>query len=259
MAPPVTTSAATHDHDTARLFARLHEHGDPRARELLIRHYMPLARSLANRYRRSSEPFEDLVQVANLGLVKAVDRFRPERGHSFATFAIPTIFGELRRYFRDSGWAVHLPRGLQERTLQVDSARQRLTAQSGRAPTVDEIAQYLELSRDEVLEALQAAHAYSSVSLDSPSPGADDDASTYGDTHGKEDERYELIEADLSIATAALELTARERLLLHLRFKQGLTQTEIAARIGVSQMQVSRLLRRAIDHLQHLADVDPTH
>jgi RNA polymerase sigma-B factor len=242
--------------DTTELFKLWQRDRDTQARELLIKRYMPLARSLASRYRRSSEPFDDLVQVANLGLVKAVDRFDIDRGHSFATFAVPTIFGELRRYFRDSGWSVHIPRGLQERTLQVDAAQERLTARSGRAPTVDELAVFLELSTEEVLEALQASNAYSSVSLDTPAPGADGDHASYADTHGREDPRYELLEADLTIRSAARRLPVRERQLLHLRFAKNLTQTQIAEQIGVSQMQVSRLLRRAVDHLHDLAEAD---
>jgi RNA polymerase sigma-B factor len=257
MTTPPTAPVRTESEETRRLFLRWQRRHDERAREALVRRYLPLARSLAGRYRRSSEPFEDLVQVASLGLVKAVDRFDVRRGNAFATFAIPTIFGELRRYFRDSGWAVHLPRGLQERVLQVDAAREKLTGRLGRAPRVDELAACTHLHPGDVLEAIQAADAYASVSLDAPAQGPDGDGAAYADTHGREDERYELVEDDLAIRAASGELSPRERRLLYLRFARGMTQTQIAERIGVSQMQVSRLLRKTLAHLRELADVEP--
>jgi RNA polymerase sigma-B factor len=252
MAP--TAPLGTETETTTRLFTRWNEYGDTRARDILICRYLPLARSLAGRYRRSSEPFDDLVQVASLGLVKAVDRFDVRRGNSFATFAIPTIFGELRRYFRDSGWAVHLPRGLQERALQVDAARERLTVRLGRAPRISEISDMVQLDPGEVLDAIQAADAYTSVSLDKPASGQEGDGASFAETHGEDDARYELLEDDLAIRAAAELLSPRERRLLHLRFARGMTQTEIAERIGVSQMQVSRLLRKTLAHLRELAD-----
>jgi RNA polymerase sigma-B factor len=230
--------------------------GDVAARDALIERFMPLARSLARRYDRSSEPFDDLVQVACLGLVKAVDRFDVDRGHAFASFAVPTILGELKRYFRDSGWSVHVPRGPQERALKVDEAQQRLTNRTGRAPTVSEIAEYLELSMEDVLGALQAAQAYDALSLDAPRPSRDGDSQTYGESLGEEDDRYALVEADVTVAAALRHLPERERRVLQLRFVEDLTQTEIAKRVGVSQMQVSRLLRRALDHLREITDAD---
>ena len=138
---------------------------------------MPLARGLARRYGRSSEPFEDLLQVASLGLLKALDRFDPERGHPFSSFAVPTILGEMRRYFRDSGWAVHVPRGAQERALKVRDAQERLANEHGRAPTVNQLAEYLEIDTEDVIDALQAIQAYETLSLDAPRPGADGEAS----------------------------------------------------------------------------------
>jgi RNA polymerase sigma-B factor len=159
------------------LFER-HQAGDPTAREDLVKRFMPLARSLARRYDRSSEPFEDLLQVASLGLLKALDRFDPEMGHPFASFAVPTILGEMRRHFRDAGWSVHVPRGSQERALKVRDAQERLANAHGRAPTVNELAEYLELSIEDVIDALQAIQAYESLSLDAPRPGATDEATS---------------------------------------------------------------------------------
>jgi RNA polymerase sigma-B factor len=240
--------------DPHTLFGRWQRHGDVAARDALIERFLPLARSLARRYDRSAEPFEDLMQVASLGLVKAVDRFDSTRGHAFASFAVPTILGELKRYFRDSGWAVHVPRGPQERALKVEEAQQRLTRRSGRAPTVREIAEYLEISTEDVLDALQAAQAYDTLSLDAPRPSRDDDAETYGESLGAIDERFDLVDADVTVAAALRHLPERERRVLHLRFVEDLTQTEIAERIGVSQMQVSRLLRRSLERLREIAE-----
>jgi RNA polymerase sigma-B factor len=240
--------------DSELLFQRWQRDRDPAAREALVERFLPLARSLARRYDRSSEPFDDLMQVASLGLVKAVDRYDPSRGHAFASFAVPTILGELKRYFRDSGWAVHVPRGPQERALKVEEAQQRLTLKTGRSPTVDQIAQYLEMSTEDVLGALQAGQAYDALSLDAPRPSRDGDADTYGDSLGCEDERYELVDADVTVAEALCHLPERERRVLQLRFVEDLTQTEIAKRIGVSQMQVSRLLRRSLEQLRELTD-----
>jgi RNA polymerase sigma-B factor len=250
------TQFAQRESDPGTLFVRWQHHGDVAARDALVERFMPLARSLARRYDRSSEPFDDLVQVACLGLVKAVDRFDVERGHAFASFAVPTILGELKRYFRDSGWAVHVPRGPQERALKVEEAQQRLTLRSGRAPTVAEIAEYLEMPIEDVLGALQAAQAYDALSLDAPRPSRDGDSETYGESLGEEDDRFALVDADVTVAAALRHLPDRERRVLQLRFVEDLTQTEIANRIGVSQMQVSRLLRRALEQLREITDAD---
>jgi RNA polymerase sigma-B factor len=237
------------------LFVRWQQQGDQGARDELVAAFMPLARSLARRYGRSSEPFEDLLQVASLGLLKALDRFDPQRGHPFPSFAVPTILGEMRRYFRDSGWAVHMPRGMQEQALKVRDAQERLTNEHGHAPTVGQLAEYLEFDTEDVLDTLQALQAYETLSLDAPPPSAEDEAMTYGDALGRDDERYELIELDATVTAALAHLPPRERLILHMRFVEDLTQTEIAAQVGISQMQVSRLLRRSLDQLRALADV----
>ncbi len=238
------------------LFRRYRNHSDCHAREELVRRYLPLARNLARRYARSSEPYEDLVQVASLALLKAIERFDPERGVDFRAFAIPTILGELKRYFRDSAWAVHVPRSVQERALLVEDANERLTNTRGRPPSVREIAAHLELSSEEVLDGLKAAQAYDTLSLDeSPGgPSLEGDETTLGETLGAEDERYALIESDVAVTGALRTLPQRERHILYLRFVKELTQSEIATRMGVSQMQISRLLQRSLAQLCELAD-----
>jgi RNA polymerase sigma-B factor len=236
------------DHD--ELFSAWRNDRDRTAQELLIEHYMPLARSLARRYGRTSEPFEDLLQVAALGLVKAIDRYEPERGHSFAAFAVPTILGELRRYFRDAGWAIHVPRAAKERALMVRDAVDRLRGSSGHSPTVNQLAQFLELDVEQVLDALAALQAYETSSLDERRPGADEEGISYAETLGHEDERYELIECDVTLRSALTEIAPRERRILRLRFVDDLTQSQIAERLGISQMQVSRLLRRSLERLR---------
>src|ERR1700730_4732994 len=238
--------------DSQELFARWQRDRDPHAREALVEQFMPLARSLARRYGRSSEPFEDLLQVASLGLLKALDRYDADRGHPFPSFAVPTILGEMRRYFRDSGWAVHVPRGAQERALKVRDAQERLANERGRAPSVNQLAEYLEFDTEHVIDALQAIRAYETVSLDAPRPGADGDVVAYGDSVGKEDDRYELVELDATVTAVLGHIPPRERLILRMRFVDDLTQTEIAERVGISQMQVSRLLRRSLDQLRML-------
>jgi RNA polymerase sigma-B factor len=225
---------------------------DDAAHAQLVERYMPLARRLARRYARSSEPFEDLVQVASLGLLLAIDRYDADRGLPFAAFAVPTILGEMRRYFRDAGWALHVPRALKERALEVRDAVESMRATQGTSPTVDQLAQYLELDVEQVLEALAAMDAYETSSLDAPSSD-DGSGRTYAETIGGEDERFELIECDVALCAAIAQLGARDRAILRMSFFEELTQTQIAERIGVSQMQVSRLLRRCLERLEALA------
>jgi RNA polymerase sigma-B factor len=233
------------------LFRSYRRASDQAAREELVRRYLPLARGLARRYARSSEPYEDLVQVASVALLTAIERFDPERGVDFRAFAIPTILGELKRHFRNSGWAVHVPRSVQERALLVEDANEQLTNLRGRPPTVREIAEHLDLSSEEVLDGLNAAQAYQALSLDeSPRPRAlDGDETTLGDTLGVEDEHYALIESGAALAGALRCLPPRDRQIIYLRFVKEMTQSEIAARIGVSQMQISRLLQRSLARL----------
>jgi RNA polymerase sigma-B factor len=226
--------------------------GEARAREELIERYMPLARRLARRYQRSEEPLEDLTQVASLGLLKAVDRYDASRETAFSSFAVPTILGELRRHFRDRTWSVRVPRELQELVLRVDRTAAALSGEHGRAPTVAEIAVAMEVSEEQVLEALQAAGAYRAGSLDAPRTAVGDDApgESVGDAIGVPEGGFERAEERATLRPMFARITERERLVLTLRFAEDLTQTEIGERIGVSQMQVSRLIRHALARLR---------
>ncbi len=237
---------------SAELFHRWRTDADRAARDRLIEQFLPLARKLARRYTSPSEPYEDLVQVASLGLLKAVQRFDPDRGYAFTSFAVPTILGELKRYFRDSGWALHVDRSAQERARRVIVAQQRISAQTGHRPTIAELCQYLECSEEEVLDGLQTAEAYEAVSLDAPLQANASGVTTRLETLGTEDDRLELIDVQATIFAAAKHLPQRERQILYLRFGEDLTQGEIAKRVGVSQMQVSRLLRRSLQRLREL-------
>lgn len=241
--------------DTDVLVLRWREHGDTRAREELFTRFLPLARKLASRYTNPHEPLEDLVQVASLGLLGAIDRFDPSRGVRFPAFAIPTILGELKRYFRNTGWSAHVPRGAQEMALRVDRAVRQIGAQTGRQPRVEEIAQYLEVSPEDVLTGLDAGTAHYAVSLDAPVTTIEaDETDSLGDTIGQEDERFALIETSASLATSVARLPYLERRALSLRLEDDMKQTEIARELGCSQMQVSRLLRRAASKLHTMTD-----
>lgn len=238
------------------LFRRWQRHQDERAREALVAQYLPLARKLARRYRGAREPLDDLEQVASLGLVKAINRYDATRGIGFQHFAIPTILGELKRYFRDSGWAVHMPRGIQELALQVAQAERQLAAKTGREPTYNEIAEFLEISIEDVLAAAEASAAHHAVSFDTPHDDGDGETGTLGDSMGEIDERFDLITLTASIAPAAKRLSERDRRVLALRFVADRTQSEIADEVGVSQMQVSRILSKALRQLGAAVDDD---
>jgi RNA polymerase sigma-B factor len=235
------------------LFERVQCHGDLAARTELVERFLPLARKLARRYERASEPLEDLIQVASLGLLKAIDRFDCERGDAFSSYAVPTILGELKRHFRDAGWAVHVPRGLQERVLDVNAAVERLSRDLGRSPSPQQVAIKLGLPIEQVLEALEAGAAYDAISLDGPRRAGDEESDTVADGLGQADERFELIEDRATIGRGFKSLPQRERRILYLRFAEGLTQAEIGERMEMSQMHVSRLIRRAIDRLRVVA------
>jgi RNA polymerase sigma-B factor len=241
---------------TEILFNRLRTHGDPAAREELVRRFLPLTRKLAARYTNPYEPFDDLLQVASIGLLGAVDRFDPDRGVSFPSFAIPTILGELKRYFRSTGWSAHVPRRAQELALRVDKGTRQIAATTGRVPRVEEVAQYLELSTEDVLTGLDAARAHYAVSLEAPSHSnaGDTEPESLGNSIGSEDERIGLIETSASLSSALRRLPFLEREALRLRLQEDLKQTEIAARLGCSQMQVSRLLRRAASRVKDLIE-----
>ncbi|MEU3453439.1 SigB/SigF/SigG family RNA polymerase sigma factor [Micromonospora sp. NPDC006766] len=227
----------------------------PALRNQVIEAWLPLANHLAARYGGRGEPAGDLAQTAALGLIKAVDRFDASRGVDFAGFAIPTILGEIKRHFRDRTWSIRVPRRLQELRLRISEANGSLTQALNRAPTVADIAAHLDLTEEEVLEGLEGARAYNAVSLSTPI-GDGDSATELGDTLGTEDNEYELAELRASLGPALATLDEREQKILTLRFYGNLTQSEIAARVGVSQMHVSRLLARALTTLRgQLAEV----
>jgi RNA polymerase sigma-B factor len=250
----MSTAAVGREMATRGLFEGWQRKKDPRARECLVECYLPLARKLAARYRgRAGEPFDDLLQVASVGLLKAIDRFDPDRGTAFSTFAVPTILGELKRYFRDTGWSAHVPRGAQELALKVQEAEQAISSRLGRSPTAAELAQYMEMSVEEVLDGLEAAAAHHATSLDVPHDELDGESRSLSDVLGEDDPRFERIDASLTVASAATELSERELRVLELRFSGELTQSEIAKRLGISQMQVSRILRRALARLREIA------
>ena len=220
-----------------------------RVRERLIELYVPLAEYLARRFRNRGEPLDDLVQVATIGLIKSVDRYDPERGVEFSTYATPTIVGEVKRHFRDKGWAVRVPRRLQELRLQLTSATATLSQDLGRAPTVAELAAHLKLSEEDVLEGLESANAYSTLSLDAPDAG-DEDRPAVADTLGEVDESLEGVEYRESLKPLLERLPPREKKILLLRFFGNMTQSQIAVEIGISQMHVSRLLARTLAQLR---------
>lgn len=234
------------------LFERWQQRHDVTAREELVRRHMPLARTLALRYQRSGQPLEDLVQVANLALLKAIDRFDIDRGPRFASFAVPNILGELRRYFRDSTWTIHVSRGVQENALKVDLARRELTHCHGRSPTVQELSRYLTIGQEAVIEALQAQAAYAPSSLDAPL--VDEDTETILDTLGVHDPGFARLEKSSTVASAMDQLPRREQRILFLRFFEDRTQSEIAREIGTSQMQISRVIRSTLEQLRVLVE-----
>lgn len=215
---------------------------------------MPLACHLAQRYKRQHEPIDDLVQVASIGLVKAVDRFDSARGAAFSTFAVPTILGELKRYFRDCGWAMHVPRGTQERMLKVSAITARLSRRLGRSPTTAEIVEASGLSREQVVEAMEASVAARPTSLELAIEADEASGDSPVRSIGAEDERFALVDDRDAIARGLGELSERDRLIVQLRFAGGLTQSQIAARVGISQMQVSRVLRRALNDVRTHAE-----
>jgi RNA polymerase sigma-B factor len=238
------------------LFLRLKRDGDQRAREELVERFMGLARQVALRYQRQSEPLEDVLQVASLGLLKAIDRFDPDRGIAFSSFAVPTMLGEVKRHFRDRSWSVRPPRDLQELTLRVDRAIGELSGRLGHSPGVAEVAAHVGVSDEEVLEALEAGRARGAASLSAPR--GDDEGTTLGDTLGQDEEGFGLAEHRATLAALLDELTPRERKVLELRFSGDLTQAEIGEIIGVSQMQVSRIIRGALARLRLAADRSPS-
>jgi len=233
------------------LLRRYHEGGDLAAREQLIEQYMSLVRSLARRYSYRGEQLEDLVQIGAIGLIKAIDRFDVNRGVELTTYATPNIIGEIKRHFRDRGWSVRVPRGLQELNIQLSRLIEELTVQLGRSPTIAELAKGAEVSEEEVLEALESGRAYSSLSLSAGSAGHDDDGELDPlESLGTEEHQYEVSEDRAVLAPGFRVLDERERKILHLRFFEGLTQSQIAQQVGISQMHVSRLIRRSLEKIR---------
>lgn len=245
------------DRDERRLFHRLVADRDPAARAALVERYLPLARQLARRYQRQDEPIDDLLQVASLGLLKALDRFDPDRGIAFSSYAVPTIVGELKRHFRDRTWAVRVPRDLQELALRVDRLVGDLSRELHRQPSVEELAQRAGVRPEEVLEALEAGAAHRSTSLDAPRAGqGDDPGETVGEALGGAEDGYERAEERATLAQLLQAIGPRDREVLRLRFEEDLTQAEIGEIVGVSQMQVSRIIRQAISRLRVAAQVE---
>ncbi|MEA2321684.1 MAG: polymerase sigma-B factor [Solirubrobacteraceae bacterium] len=241
-----------------RLFRRYEDDRDPIDRAAIVERFLPLARQLAARYQRPEEPFDVVFQVACFGLVKAVDRFDVDRGVAFSSYAVPTIMGEIKRHFRDRTWAVRVPRDLQELALRVDRVIGELTRQLGRQPSVEEVATALDACPEDILEAMQASSAYRATSLETPRAGGDDEpGDTLGDTVGIVDDGFTRAEQRAVLQSLLRSLTPREREVVRLRFEEDLTQAAIGERIGVSQMQVSRVLRQAVARLRTLARVEP--
>ncbi|MCX8032840.1 MAG: RNA polymerase sigma factor SigF [Thermoleophilia bacterium] len=244
--------------DEKELLKLAREHGDAAAREELIRRYLPLVRSLARRFAGRGQPVEDLVQVGAIGLIKAIDRFDLGRGVELSTYATPTILGEIKRYFRDKGWAVKVPRALQDLGARLNKAIEDLGGELNRSPTIAELAEAVSASEEEVVEALESLHAQSSVSLFATGNADSDEPGELLDYLGASEEAYETFEQRGWLAPAMARLEPRERLILHLRFYEGLTQTEIAARVGISQMHVSRLIRKSLESLyKYMTESEP--
>src|SRR5438874_7068649 len=236
--------------DDKILLRRYHEDGDLQAREQLIEQYMSLVRSLARRYSYRGEQLEDLVQIGAIGLIKAIDRFDLERGVELTTYATPNIIGEIKRHFRDKGWSVRVPRGLQELNVQLSRLIEQLTVQLSRSPTIPELAKAAGVEEELVLEALESGRAYSSLSL-STGGGSDEEGDLDPlESIGTEEHQYQVSEDRAVLAPGFRALDERERMILHLRFFEGLTQSQIAQQIGISQMHVSRLIRRSLEKIR---------
>jgi RNA polymerase sigma-B factor len=236
------------------LLARYHRTRDRRDRDAVVERFMPLARRLAGRYNRRPDSLDDLNQVAALALVKAVDRFDPTRGIAFSSYAVPTIVGEIKRHFRDHAWAVRPPRALAERALRVDGAAREFAAEHQRAPTVTELCERTALTEEEVLDALHASRAASANSLDAPVSKQDEDAAVLGDRIGVDEAGYGIAEQRVLLEGLLRGVSPRDREILHMRYFEDMTQAEIGEVFGVSQMQVSRLVRNSIERMQIVAE-----
>lgn len=239
---------------TRELFRLYKEKGDEEARDQLIVSHLNLVRFLASKFKNRGEPLDDLVQVGTIGLIKAIDRFDPERGLEFTTYATPTILGEIKRHFRDKGWSIRVPRRLQELSAKVNQATDELTVELQRSPSVEEIAAKLGVGAEEILEAMESSGAYTSVSLEAGGSSEDDEAPALIDRLGSVDEDLDASDDRMVIDDAIRDFSPREQEIVRMRFIDGLTQVEIAKRLGVSQVQVSRLLRRTLRKIQDKID-----
>lgn len=237
-------------------FTEFAETRNPAIRDELVQAHLGLAEYLARRFANRGEPLDDLIQVASLGLVKAVDRFDPSREVEFSTYATHTIVGELKRHFRDRGWAIKAPRRMQELYLRLTGVIASLGQELGRSPTIAELASEVDASEEDVLEALEAGQAYRFASLDAPAGGGEADGETVGSRIGDVDPDLDDVERRATLSPLLARLPPRQRLILQLRFFEGLTQSEIARRLGISQMHVSRLLARSVAQLRAAADTD---
>ena len=254
-AVPRGRDRAARAHEDRRLLVRYHREGDPAAREALVERFLPLARQLARRYQRGGEPLDDLIQVASLGLLKAIDRFDPARETAFSSFAVPTILGELKRHFRDKGWSVRVPRDLQELAVKVDRVGDEMARELGRAPTPAEIAERTGTTLEQVLEAREASGAYRAVSLDRPRTRRGRGRRLARRRGRRRGPRLRARRGAATVERLMRVLSEREREVLRLRFEEDLTQSEIGARVGVSQMHVSRLIRQSIARLRDEAEL----
>lgn len=239
---------------THELFRLYKEKGDEEARDQLTVSHLNLVRFLASKFKNRGEPLDDLVQVGTIGLIKAIDRFDPERGLEFTTYATPTILGEIKRHFRDKGWSIRVPRRLQELSAKVNQATDELTVELQRSPSVEEIAAKLGVGAEEILEAMESSGAYTSVSLEAGGSSEDDEAPALIDRLGSVDEDLDASDDRMVIDDAIRDFSPREQEIVRMRFIDGLTQVEIAKRLGVSQVQVSRLLRRTLRKIQDKID-----
>ena len=257
---PDAAANASRNRAERALLERYHRTRDRRDRDEIVERFMPLARRLAGRYNRRGDSLDDLTQVAAIALIKAVDRFDPTRGLAFSSYAVPTIVGELKRHFRDHGWAVRPPRALAERALLVEAASGHFAAEHHRAPTIAELCERLDgLSEEDVLDALHAARAATATSLDAPRAADDAEDGTVGDRFGSDDDGFHLAEQRALLDDLMRAVSPRERAILRMRFVEDMTQAEIGDVLGVSQMQISRLLRRAVERMQTVSRAQPRH
>ena len=239
---------------TRELFRQYKATGDPEVRDQLIVSHLNLVRFLASKFKNRGEPLDDLIQVGTIGLIKAIDRFDPSRGLEFTTYATPTILGEIKRHFRDKGWSVRVPRRLQELSAKVNQANDKLTNELSRSPSVEEIAKRVGASVDDVLEAMESSSAYSSVPLEGGGSSDDDDAPSVIDHYATEDENLAASDDRIVLEDVIRDFSPREKDVIRMRFFEGMTQVEIAERLGISQVQVSRLLRRTLRRVQDKID-----